>query len=151
MLKKKAFTLIELLVVVAVIGILAAMVTVGMRGAQAKTRDATRKNDLHAIKTAIGMSYADAITNVKTKEKYAIQASAVAVTTLTWLTANGDYIKTMPTDPKGTSEYQYLTDADGSNFALFAALENSKDAEIKTASPTAGTMPTGYNYWVQND
>jgi general secretion pathway protein G len=151
MLKRKAFTLIELLVVIAVIGILAAMVTVGLQGARAKARDAQRKNDLGQLKTAVSTSYSDEITDVKDKEKYAIEATAVPVTNLTWLTAGGDYIKTIPTDPKGTNQYQYITTADGSDFAIFAALENSKDSEIKTSNPTAGSMPSGYNYWVQND
>ena len=81
---------------------------------------------------------------------YNIQATAVeANATNTGLDAN--YIKTFPSDPTGTNPYMYMTDAAGANYAVFCALENTNDGDIKTANPTAGTMPTNYNYWVEND
>ncbi|MEX2028476.1 MAG: type II secretion system protein [Candidatus Curtissbacteria bacterium] len=50
---KKGFTLIELLVVISIIGILSALAVVSFSGAQARARDADRKNDLEVIKKAL--------------------------------------------------------------------------------------------------
>lgn len=148
--KKKAFTLIELMVVVLVIGILTAMVAIGLQSARARARDSVRKGDMHNLKNAIEQSFDDVIDTVKTKEHYAIQATPVDITTLTWLTSE-NYVKAIPNDVNTDNPYQYLTDATGDNFAMFAVLENTKDGDIKTTNPDAGTMPTGYNFWVQND
>jgi prepilin-type N-terminal cleavage/methylation domain-containing protein len=57
--RKRAFTLIELLVVVAIIGILATVVVINLSGAQSKSRDAKRANDIKAIDTALKLFFQD--------------------------------------------------------------------------------------------
>jgi len=55
--KIKSFTLIELLVVVSIIGFLASVVLVSMKGMRAKARDAKRLQDMHQILTALKLYY----------------------------------------------------------------------------------------------
>jgi len=43
------FTIIELLIVIAIIGILATLVLTNFQGAQAKSRDVTRKSDINSL------------------------------------------------------------------------------------------------------
>jgi general secretion pathway protein G len=150
--KKKAFTLIELLVVIAVIGILAAMMLVGLQGARAKARDTQRKTDVRTIKGVIETTYGDQVTDadgavIKNKENYYASALAAVDEALSWMIPT--YVKDLPSDPQGTNAYQYQADAD--NYAVYAQLENTRDGDIKTTDPTAGAGPEGYNYWVQND
>jgi len=54
--KKRSFTLIELLVVIAVIGLLASIVLVSMRGVQEKARKAKADEDLQQILRAVMMA-----------------------------------------------------------------------------------------------
>jgi len=56
-LKSKGFTLIELLVVVAIIGLLASIVIVGLAGVRSSSRDTKGKADMRQIQTALELCY----------------------------------------------------------------------------------------------
>jgi len=56
---QSGFTLIELLVVVTIIGILAGIALVNVRGAQKKAQEAALRADLHEMRKAIDDYYAD--------------------------------------------------------------------------------------------
>ena len=141
--KNKGFTLIELLVVIAIIAILAGMVLVALSGVRAKARDTQRKSDLRTVKGALEVYRSD-----QDPEAYPIQAIVGAIPTI--LQTNG-YVKTIPSDPRGTYAYQYQSDSDGANFVLFSTLENTRDPDYDKAAPTGFPYPTNYHYFIQND
>lgn len=51
--RKKGFTIIELLVVISIIGVLAALILVGLRVTRARAQDVQRKSDIRSIRTAL--------------------------------------------------------------------------------------------------
>lgn len=55
--KEKSFTLIELLVVVAIIGLMASIVLVNIRGSRAKARDVNIQSFMHQVRNAAEMIY----------------------------------------------------------------------------------------------
>ncbi len=144
---KKAFTLIELLFVVVVIGVLASIILYGLGSSKSKERDVQRKDDLQQIKASLELYYAD-----QKPSSYKIQTTPVPINAVnTGLTQN--YIKNIPVDPRGNNPYLYVTNAAGTGFAVFAALENTSDPDIKSdAEPAVGNKPvsSAYNYFVEN-
>jgi prepilin-type N-terminal cleavage/methylation domain-containing protein len=55
--KQQGFTLIELLVVIAIIGLLASIVSAGVRNASTRARDARRLTDMNMIKTGLDIFF----------------------------------------------------------------------------------------------
>lgn len=119
---KKGFTLIELLVVVSIISLLSSFVLFSVNQANARSREAVRKSDLHQLKSAL--------------ENYYIDYNAYPNTGNEWWGAsvNGggreeyipdlapEYISVLPLDPsKVTSGWSgYLYRSDGRNFKLLS-------------------------------
>jgi prepilin-type N-terminal cleavage/methylation domain-containing protein len=54
---KKAYTLIEMLMVVAIIGVLASSILIGLGSTRAKARDSRRITDLKSTQTALELYY----------------------------------------------------------------------------------------------
>ncbi len=90
----KGFTLIELMVVIAIIGILASIITVSLASSRAKARDAKRISDIRTIQLALEEYYNDNGTYPT-----AIYGSPSPI---------ANYLPNTPLDPKDNStQYKY--------------------------------------------
>lgn len=118
---KKAFTLIELLVVIVILGVLAALITGNFFTSLKKGRDARRKGDLEQTQRALEMYYED-------KKAYPVTAGLTFGRKLCENNPCGAsdkvYMQKVPNDPVSGKSYQYLS-SDGTNYKLFACLENN--------------------------
>ena len=125
--RSKGFTLIELRVVIAIIGILASIITGSLASARARGRDAKRVADIKNIELALKLYYAD---NLKYPNL------------LTVLVTN-NYLSQIPKDPLSPSrDYRYIGSPAGptcTSFHLGAVLEANSavlndDADAVAAS-----------------
>lgn len=118
------FTLIELLVVIAIIGILASVTIASISGARGRARDAERVSEVGQIALAIELYY-DAC-----KEYPASLSTSASNCPGSSGVTFGDFITTIPTDPRNTSPYVYVYKTDGthSQFVVRAVLETNAAA-----------------------
>lgn len=153
---QRGFTLIELLVVIAIIGILAGMIIAALGGAREKARDAQRKSDLRQIKAALELYNDD-------HAAYVVRpGSATDITTALVDLQTEGYIKRLPTDPRSSTgsirNYLYASDDAGTNYIIWALLENDKDTAAGRTPPSDAYVVNPYSgaeaaraYWVTND
>ena len=136
--KKRGFSLFELLIVISIIGILTAIVSVAYSGAQKKTRDVRRVEDLKLVQTAA--------------EQYYSQNTYLYPTTYTTGTAWGiggtNILESYPSGPKNEA-YGCATDftCSTSGYCLCVLMENSANANADTScnfSPVAPATKTHF-------
>jgi prepilin-type N-terminal cleavage/methylation domain-containing protein len=142
------FTLIEILVVILIIGILAAIIVYAMANAKMNARDATRKNDLDKIRTALLTFYSDQNPN-----SFATSTAATTADTKIFGGSNEVYLNPVPAEPiVGRHPYQYQTDTDPSqSFVVSCDLENNNDGDRNTSAPKGLSLTEGYDFWVSNE
>lgn len=122
------FTLIEMLIVIAIIGILASIVLVGLGPVQKRGRDARRQSDLRGAQNALELYYSKCghypggpNCQTASNEDWAGMVTAV--------TGASIGVNRLPNDPSTGSTYYYGTD--GSSYVVGATLEDGNNPALK--------------------
>lgn len=131
-LTNKGFTLMELMIVMVILSILVVIATGTYTTSTKRGRDNRRKNDLRNITTALESYYSD-------KGAYPSSNAAGEIVGCGTLDSqacswggqfkdmnNTLYMVLMPTEPKSSQKYFYVST--GTTYALYAKLENIRDA-----------------------
>lgn len=152
---KSGFTLVELLVVISIIGLLSSFAVVSLNDARIKARDALRKGDTAQIRTALDIYYDD---NGRYPTNGACAGNWTGSPPDYGATADTDgagcydmlsgflvtiarpYISKLPADPKNPTNnpavsptylYRYVTNNNGSQYALVYTLESGGEQLIR--------------------
>ncbi|MFA5714694.1 MAG: prepilin-type N-terminal cleavage/methylation domain-containing protein, partial [Candidatus Paceibacterota bacterium] len=158
--QKNAFTMIELLVVVAIIGILSALIIVGMSSLTQDARDAKRKDEIDTVRKAIWSQSNMGSKGYPVETSWCCLGKTGSCTTLTSALVP-DFLGKLPQDPSYSSsncEHCYMYKSDGTTFDLYTKLEKggaislspdsvqiSKD---KTCDEANGWINTGLGFCV---
>ena len=119
---KKGFTFIELMIVMAILAILAGIITGNVINSLKKGRDTERKADLHQIQNALELYYHD-------HRAYPTPQSPPGLSFGTGGLEDGTtiYMKELPNDPNNTYRYYYTGSSEGSFYSLYSIVENGQD------------------------
>lgn len=145
---RSGFTLIELMIVMVIMGVLAVIGVTAFMSSQVKGRDSARKGDLNAIAQALELYYNDnsrypaddnsggmvgcdgGVGTNPTPAPVTCTPGAVFKNT------NGTiYMPQFPKDPSSAQIYFYDGVSTGSQYKLYAHLENDQDPQIMSALP----------------
>ncbi len=114
LLPARGFTLIEMLIVVAIIGILATFVLLGVGPTRVRARDARRISDLHQVQTALELYYGK-------NGVYPGTSDWQGLSNILTNPATNIGVSQIPKDPNGGG-YQYASN--GATYVIGATLED---------------------------
>jgi general secretion pathway protein G len=116
---KKGFTLIELMIIIAILGVLAAIISANLLSSLKKGRDTQRKGNLESIKKAVELYYED-------KKAYPTDITWGSALCETAGCVSGEkiYMQVVPADPLSSQSYSYSSD--GTYYRLYACMENDQ-------------------------
>ncbi len=121
--QKQGFTLIEMLIVVAIIGVLASIVLVGLGPTQRTGRDARRIADLKQVQTALELYF---------------QKNGQYPNSATWAALETDLVSAtigvnkIPNDPNSNRNYTYAPNTSRNGYLLRADLEDGNNPALRT-------------------
>jgi prepilin-type N-terminal cleavage/methylation domain-containing protein len=136
---RRGFTLVEMLIVIAIIGILASIVLVGLGPLQRRGRDARRIADLRSVQNSLELYF-------NKENRYPAASDWGELTEA--LTGAGIGTNIIPNDPAAGADtgssrsYQYATDSDGISYVLRAQLED-EDNPALIQSLKDNQLPSG--------
>jgi len=140
--KNRGFTLIELLIVVTILGLLSAIILVGLGGVRSQGRDTRRIADLRQVQNALEIYF-------NKNQTYPIVAGGDAQTRwsnlTTALTGAGIGVSAIARDPLNRTPYfyDYGASANGLNYVLKEVLENSDNPALKDDIDGSNILGTG--------
>jgi len=125
---KKGFTLIEMLIVVAIIGILAGAVLVGLGPVQKGGRDARRLSDLRQVQNGLELYF-------NKNGTYPASGASLLLSEVA-ATIQGATGGQIPVDPRNVSPFLYYYSQlnSGSSYILGAALEDVSNKSAQSGS-----------------
>ena len=139
-LNRSGFTLIEMLIVIAIIGILASIVLVGLGPIQRRGRDARRQADLRQVQNALELYYNKCgyyPGNAESGRDCSGYVAANGWESMTEALTGSDIgINNIPNDPSSGKDYEYAANGSGSSYVIGATLEDEQN-------PSLNQSPTG--------
>ena len=129
--KNKGFTLVEMLVVVAIIGILASVFLIGLRGFRGSAYDARRLSDLQKVQGYLELYY--------NKNREYPNASTWAELQTALVADAG--VSAIPNDPLSAQTYEYAADSsDFQSYVLGATLSDENAGALNESHELDGTV-----------
>lgn len=119
---QKGFTLIEILIVVAIIGMLASIVLVGLGSFRSRGRDARRIADLRQTQNALELYYTKKTSYPPTQPTWPLFVGVIK--------AENIGVANLPNDPLTDRTYSYAAGTNNQSYVLKAILEDASNPAL---------------------